>query len=253
MKEVKLPESWQDSPKTINIKTNKMLVLSDIHVPFHSKEALSIAMEYGDSIGVDSVYLNGDIADCYAISSFVKKRDLNNFKEELRLVREVLHIISLYFKGCKLYYKIGNHEERYNRIFSTLDNSVSDLLPTYEEIFGLNELGYKLIGDKDIVNVGNIYIAHGHEIGISGGVNPARTALFKTYANLLFGHVHRTSTSTSRKLGGDYITVNSTGCLCELSPNYMPINQWNHGFAIVERVSEGYIVHNKKIISGEVI
>jgi hypothetical protein len=26
----------------------------------------------------------------------------------------------------------------------------------------------------------------------------------------------------------------STGCLCDLTPDYSRVNRWNHGFAVVE-------------------
>ena len=45
----------------------------------------------------------------------------------------------------------------------------------------------------------------------------------------------------------------STGCLCDLHPDYRPLNNWNHGFAIVEVAKDGtFQVQNKTVINGTI-
>jgi len=45
----------------------------------------------------------------------------------------------------------------------------------------------------------------------------------------------------------------STGCLCDMHPRYQPLNEWNHGFTIVETDNRGnYQVNNYKIINNEI-
>jgi hypothetical protein len=46
----------------------------------------------------------------------------------------------------------------------------------------------------------------------------------------------------------------STGCLCELEPSYMPLNNHNHGAAIVEvdHLTGSFKVENFIIINGKV-
>jgi hypothetical protein len=43
----------------------------------------------------------------------------------------------------------------------------------------------------------------------------------------------------------------SLGCLCNLTPEYAPVNKWTHGFAIVE-LGKGYSVANHIIDRGTV-
>ena len=65
------------------------------------------------------------------------------------------------------------------------------------------------------------------------------------------GHWHQTSEHAESTLGGRSIACWSTGCLCELHPPYMPLNKWNHGYAIVDVTAGGnFQVQNKKIIKG---
>ena len=44
---------------------------------------------------------------------------------------------------------------------------------------------------------------------------------------------------------------NLTSPLCELNPEYRPINKWNHGVAFVELDEDGHFtVHNRRISNG---
>ena len=54
-------------------------------------------------------------------------------------------------------------------------------------------------------------------------------------------------------LDGKVVTTWSTGCLSELHPGYMPVNKWNHGFAVI-RVDENgdFEVDNLRIIKVKV-
>ena len=38
------------------------------------------------------------------------------------------------------------------------------------------------------------------------------------------GHYHKTTENNERTMNGDIISVRSTGCLCGLTPHYMPVN-----------------------------
>jgi hypothetical protein len=55
-------------------------------------------------------------------------------------------------------------------------------------------------------------------------------------------------------MAGNVVTTYSIGSLCGLSPEYLPYNKWNHGFATIETQPDGsYEFRNLKIINGKVI
>jgi len=59
----------------------RIFLLSDLHVPFHHKEALKIAIKGGLETNPTHVILNGDVADFFSVSHWEKdprKRDLQN-------------------------------------------------------------------------------------------------------------------------------------------------------------------------------
>jgi len=89
---------------------NDILLLSDIHVPYHNIEALTLALQYGLEHKVNTIILNGDLIDFYAISRFEKdprKRDLAN---EVNTCREFLTVLRKLFPTQEIYFKCGNHD-----------------------------------------------------------------------------------------------------------------------------------------------
>jgi hypothetical protein len=67
------------------------------------------------------------------------------------------------------------------------------------------------------------------------------------------GHNHQTSEHTESNMNGEITTTFSLGCLCELHPAYLPINKWNHGFALVDIDGKEFHVRNYRIHKGKVL
>ncbi len=109
----KLPKSYAKGRKHIDVKGKKILILSDVHIPYHDISALSVAIETGLSEGVDTVILNGDALDCHMISDFVKDPKKRKFKDELYAMRTFVYELRQTFPNAEIIYKEGNHEERY--------------------------------------------------------------------------------------------------------------------------------------------
>ncbi len=62
-----------------------------------------------------SVVLGGDFIDCYEISSFEKEKSKRSFKSELQLTKQFFSFLRFKFPKARIYAKMGNHEERYER------------------------------------------------------------------------------------------------------------------------------------------
>ena len=72
----------------------------------------------------------------------------------------------------------------------------------------------------------------------------------KANTSIAVGHFHRTTTHVERNINNHVTVTHSMGCLCHLSPEYLPYNNWNNGFATIEIESNGeYQFNNKKIIN----
>ncbi len=70
-------------PFKLPINHNNILLLSDIHVPYHNIQALTLALKYGLENEVNTILLNGDVIDFYAISRFEKDPRKRNFGHEV--------------------------------------------------------------------------------------------------------------------------------------------------------------------------
>lgn len=254
----KLPESDYEKcePFIIPKGQNNILILSDIHFPYQDNKALELAINYGLENNVNAIYLNGDILDMYQASRFVKDRRLRDLAGELEICRQFLKLLQDTF-NCPIYYKIGNHEKRYEDFLMI---KAPELLGIddfkLEQILRFREFGVTLVKDKQMALAGKLPILHGHEWfgGFAPPVNPARGLFLKAKESCLVGHHHRTSEHTEKGLSGKVTVCHSTGCLCGLEPDYAPYNNYNHGFAHVTVKDNGdYEVKNIKIVNYKIV
>lgn len=231
----------------------KIGILSDIHVPFHSLEALTCAIKYLREQEIDCLYLNGDTFDFYSISRHEKEKDLRDFPREIEMARNFLQKLRDIFPTIPIYFKAGNHENRFQRyLFSQAEEFAGLHELQFDKFFRMDHLKIEWVEDWQGMEMGDLLVAHGHEL-MAGGMNPSQTTFNKTFCNTLIGHVHRT-TSTIKKNGfKKFIHSYSTGCLTHLSPKYYPFAQHNHGFALVE-IKEGLSkVQNIMIKDGKIV
>jgi predicted phosphodiesterase len=246
-------EAFEDYP--IPLAHKKMLLLSDIHVPYHDQEAVITALEYGKQEKVDSVLLNGDIIDFYHLSKFCKDPRRRNLQFELDMLYELFCIIHSILGEVKIFYKEGNHEYR---LETYLKIKAPELLGIEEfelsRLASFDEFGITWINKKRIITFGKLNILHGHELyGFSAAVNPARGLYLKSKKSAIAGHLHQTSEHAEPDLHGKPVACWSVGCLCYLHPEYAPINKWNHGFAIISRDNGTFSVNNKRIYNGKIL
>ena len=254
----KLPESDETAYEPYIVKGHKrILVLSDIHVPYHSIDAITAALQYAKKSKPDALLLNGDTIDCHRLSRFIKDPKKRNFKLELDTFKALFDVFEKELK-CKIYFKIGNHEERYEHfLYEKAGELVGVEEFEFENIIKARARGIEIIGDKRPMKLNNLWGIHGHEYvgGISAPVNPARGLFLKAKVSTFQGHNHQTSEHTEPTLTGKMVTTWSLGCLSELHPAYMPLNKWNHGFAEIDLDPNGedFEFHNKRIFKGKIL
>lgn len=251
----KLPGSDEAVYEPYILKAKKVLVIPDIHVPYHSITALTAMLDYAKKQKPDAVLLNGDTIDFFQLSRFVKEPGKRSFAHELQAFKELFEVIQKTFK-CRIYFKLGNHEERYNHYLWTKAGELDGVNEfRLEEIIKARAEGIEVIGDKRIIKVGELNILHGHEFGgsVFSPVNVARGLFLKAKVSALQGHNHQPSEHTESNMNGQLITTWSTGCLCELHPAYLPINKWAHGFAMVSTDGDKFEVDNKRIYKGKIL
>lgn len=256
----KLPKSYATKLKVFYLpkSCDRILLLSDLHIPFHDIRALTLALEYGKEKNVNCIFINGDLLDFYPISRFEKVLKKRSVKEELVAAKEFIGILNKTFPNVPIYMLLGNHDIRLQVYLAVKAPELLDISEfRLEYLLEAQKHGMIVLEDTTLVKMGKLSVTHGHLLikGIFSPVNSARGAFLRSKASVLISHVHKVSTHSETSINQKTITCYSTGCLCELSPHYNPFgNNYNHGFAYIETKPNGmFKVNNVQIVDGEIV
>lgn len=249
--EYKIPKSLNKKKSVVRIPDGTTLLLCDVHVPYHDVESLECALSHLEN--PTNIVLNGDALDFFAVSRWDKDPDARDLAGELQASRQFLMHLRERFPDSNIYFKIGNHEERWETYLWRKAPEICGV-PDFKlsKLLRFEDLRIEEIGGRQLARAGGLWILHGHEFpGAFDPVNFARTLQVKTGVCTIAGHKHKTSQHSVRSMSDDTISCWSVGCLCDLDPDYMPVNQWNRGFAVVTHSGKKFSVDNYRIVNGE--
>jgi predicted phosphodiesterase len=247
-----IPKSYYKTRKAdVKLPTNrKILVLADIHCPYHSKEALWEAIRAGQDAGVDTVIILGDMMDFHRISKYPNEPGTLSFQKELEVGAQLAFAIRDSFPNCQILYIEGNHEVRLEAYIGKNAPEFRDL-PSLrmEYLLDLSMQDIEYVS-KGFIHCGDMSFIHGHEIPGIGGVNPSRKLYAKMKKSAICGHLHRPESFYTRDGAGKMIQCHVIGHLGEPNPAYWSRNDWQHGYAIVEVSKRGYVYVDNVILNG---
>ena len=250
-----LPESYEEPREFFKLPlgNNNILVLSDIHAPYHNILSLNLAIDYGIQNKVNTILLNGDIIDNHFASKFQPDLRKRRPKEEFSITKEILRKIREAFPNAHIYWVKGNHDIRWEKwLMSNAGIIWDDDYFSLEERLKLHEEKIKLLSDKTIVQAGDLNITHGHYIANSGSPNAAKMLFDRMGTNFMISHLHRKLQYFFTNSDGVLYRTYVTGCLCEKYPNYNPHRaQTQNGFAHVTFNTNGSFDVNNIINVGK--
>jgi predicted phosphodiesterase len=256
MPKINLPKSEVEckEPYILPKKSKNILVISDIHLPYHNETALKLALSYGIKNEVDTIIINGDLFDFHYLSRYEKDPNKRDVNFELQCAREFLAELRRLFPTQLIVFYMGNHDHRWNKYMiqkaPELMNISDFFLPS---LLKLNDLKIIYRDNNRGWKAGKLNGRHGHEFQGGGGVYPARKYYLVAKDNILASHVHTTSEYIDKDINKDFHGGWTIGCLSDLDPDYNPFNRYNLGFARVQIVSDDgdFTIENKKIIIGK--
>ena len=254
-----LPESHKEDrePFRLPLACNNILLISDLHIPYHDIDAITIALDYGKKEKVNTIFINGDLIDNSQVSRFERDMNKRSVKQEFDATKQFLVELRKAFPDAAIYWLKGNHCIRWEKFLAQKASEIwDDPYFHLEQRLRLHEEKIKILDDTVLVKAGKLSITHGHHIfkGVFAPVSPARGAFLRAKQSLIVGHLHRASHHPEMTLDGDIISCWSQGCLCELRPNYSPlVSNSQHGFAhIIVDKNKNYTVKNYQIIKGQI-
>lgn len=247
----KMPPSLAEAWEPVEIDSRRVGIISDVHIPYHCETAFAASVEALKREKIDCLLINGDFADFYQVSRHQRDPKHRRFSEELKLVVQGIEWLRSQFQKIRIVYKLGNHEERWDHFIWNRAPEIYDVANVrIDELVQAKKFGIEVIGDQRPIMLGKLPVLHGHELGksIFSPVNPARGAFLRTHHTVLVGHSHQTSGHADTDMFHSETFVWSTGCLCDLTPEYARVNRWNHGFCWVDISKDGsFSVSNRRI------
>lgn len=230
----------------------KAVVISDIHLPFEDKKALSLLYQFLKSFKPDILFILGDFIDCLTISKFpVPPNNVKHLVDECQAGREVLSIFrKILGKQPRIVYIYGNHEYRLQ----------SYIISRCRDLWGLEGLSIQdqLHSDEYDVEVvtqdlkenyyqyGKLYLGHFNKA--------SKYTIFNLVeqrgVSICQAHTHKLRGFYKRLFNDVYLGGWETGCLCSLEPSWMLKPDWQHGITIIykEKIGNHFFVEQIPII-----
>lgn len=233
----------------IKLKDGKIFVASDLHFPYQDDKAIECFLREVEREKPDMVVLNGDLLDFYRLSRFTKDPSGKDPAEEIEMCREFLHRLRN-ITEVPIYYTIGNHETRLEKYILDQAPMIACLMDNVFQVIKTDDIN--IVGCSRLTINDNFVFEHGTRLGSKTGLSAIKE-LEAHYLSGATGHTHRLARYSTRKSGKRFTWL-ETGCLCDLSPEYMVDPDWEQGFGIVEfkngRLKNASIV---SIENGEIV
>ncbi len=185
------------------LKAERVMIISDIHAPFHDKKAVSIAKKYIQDYKPNHLIINGDVVDFYSISRWDKSPSRKlNVSSEIESANYVLdYIFDATKKSTNKYFNLGNHDIRMRKfvwrnpeldgleeldisnLLKMKDRNVEVSVPSTD--YWRTDTGHLKIGDT--------LITHGDNTlnGCKGGMNAGYNTMKSFGMSTIIGHTHR--------------------------------------------------------------
>lgn len=207
------------------------LVISDLQIPFQDKPVVELMLKFAGDLKPDGVILNGDIVDCYQLSSFSKDplttATLNKEVEGAEwLMASLKHVKEKWWLG-------GNHEDRLRRyVWDHAKLFAGFPLASFPTLFGLSEYGFQWKPYGGALYLGKLMVTHGSLVRKDSG--QSGKAHYEKYGtSVLVGHTHRLGIFYHRNVRGVHAAYEN-GCLCRLDPEYDQHPNWQQGLTVVQ-------------------
>jgi len=247
----------------------KIVLLPDIHHPYHDKSALSAVFSFIDYFKPNEIVLLGDAMEMRSIDHWKQEKRNIKYFEGKRLLAdyksfdmEILEPLSkLVGSKCRKVYMGGNHEAWAERLINSNPQLEGLLEP--ENALELEKKGWKWIPYTIIKNdnhyrgmhkVGKLTVFHGNYLG----KNHASQTSQSFDKSVAYGHTHDVQMFTKVHMEDpvDYHSAQSIGCLCNRAPEYKygKPNRWVHAFGITYVRDKGfYNLYVPIIVNGEFV
>lgn len=226
----------RETVKVSGLKDNtKILITSDYQLPFADWKTVKAVEDFMADFQPDIHVYNGDIMDCYSISTFTKNPTSKiNLSEEFEMCRNLLDRHKRISPDTKVYFIAGNHEQRLIReiIHNSpelygLKGDEEDEIISIPSLLGLPKRNVTYINYRSMLDIEGFIILHGY----TSKANTAKFMYQRFLSSGCVGHTHDLSSYHVTGVNGSH-GFYTIGCLCSLEPDWTvdPVPDWQQGF-----------------------
>lgn len=240
--------------ESTSIKWNKQgryLVLGCWHVPFHNKKLTEGVLKLIENLDLTGIIFNGDFLDCNSLSGHDRGRFTaipgltlkQEYEEGYKLLSEFNKRLP---KDVLKAYMYGNHEDRYWRFVSEMQNAKTPPQSPREGL-KLDEMGF-----ISMESYTDNYLTLGEHLDVIHGVffsdHCAKKHIDRFRGSCLFAHTHRIQTYIEGSVGGFNIGWGGD----KNSPAFKYADRatkasWQNGFCLVDIDERGSYYVNQII------
>lgn len=223
-------------------------ILNDLQIPFHDKHVLDrLVLPFVEELKPDGIILNGDVVDCYSISSFDRNPMTRaSLAAEVRIAGHYMQRLA----KCspRRIWIGGNHEDRVRRLVWNNPGLLGGLdaktrakvvrVLDFPEMFGLGEYGFEWLPYGGHFMLGKLLVTHGSMVR-RHSAETGRAHLDKYGSSVIIGHTHRGGVTYKTDVRGVHVAYENF-CLCRLDPEWTQHPNWQQGFAVVHVAPNGF-------------
>jgi len=212
-----------------------IIIVSDIHAPYHDRKALSKFEEFLSDDTWDAYVNLGDLIDLDCISKFVEGKPgliqnnkvINQVEEAREILQRHKEIVNQNNKKADFYFITGNHEKRMQD-YMYREPSMGGILDL-RELLNLDKLGFRLVNYGKTIKLDGVLYTH----GLFTGLTATRKAAEVATSDIVMGHSHTIEMTPNHSLTGATRHAYTIGCLCKKNMDYLEGkgSRWSHGFA----------------------
>ena len=218
---------------------SRVLVLSDLQIPFVDAALEKARDQFISEWKPDYIFYDGDIMDCYELSSFDKNpHRIFGLEDEQEQARKMLRHHRTLVPNAKLYWIDGNHEERLQRVIWKHAQGFAHMVKDLPEALELDKFceGYVAYGQH--VEFLGFIITHGTAVSAFSAYT-ARKQLEKYNSSGCSGHTHRIGSYSRTDHRHISHTWYETGTGARMDMEYTKGHpNWQSGF-LIGRVANG--------------
>ena len=222
----------------------RRLIVSDLHYPFHHKLALQNVYQLLHDYDFAEIFLNGDILDCYSISSFERDPRKPLLSDEIEGAKAIIKKIRDLQPAANIHFIEGNHEHRLSRLVSANPGLYGLEVLTWPRLLSLPDLDISYTKYKDhITTLGDVQITHGDIVRKHAGYSAKGHLLDRGYQNVIHGHTHRMGAYHQTGVIGHRRAFEIGGLYDRDQADYVVNPNWQNGFCVIEGDEEQYQIN----------